>query len=363
MIRFEDVSKVFADGTVAVADLNLEIADGETVVLVGPSGCGKTTTLRMINRLEEVSSGRVLVDGHDVADTDPTALRRGMGYVIQHVGLLPHRSVRDNIATVPWLLGWPRERIQERIAEMLRLMGLDAATVERYPHQLSGGQQQRVGVARALAGDPGILLMDEPFAAVDPIVRAHLQQEFLDLKQRVKKTIVFVTHDIDEAITLGDRIALFREDGRLAQFTDPIELLTRPADAFVAEMLGRERTLKRFSLIRVGQLGPANGPVASPDAEGDAVVDMARAAGRGWVAVVDGDGRFVGWCDSTELTDSERAADRLTNGDGTTVAPADSLRTALDAALSHAGGLVAVVDGDRRFHGTLSLEQLAEAGR
>lgn len=363
MIRFDDVSKTFADGTVAVANLDLDVEDGETVVLVGPSGCGKTTTLRMINRLEEASTGRVVVDGRDIAAADPTALRRGMGYVIQHVGLLPHRTVRDNVATVPRLLGWPRERVHERVSEMLRLMSLDEATADRYPHQLSGGQQQRVGVARALAADPAILLMDEPFAAVDPIVRARLQREFLELKRRVNKTIVFVTHDIDEAITLGDRIALFRGDGTLAQFADPIELLSRPADGFVADMLGRERTLKRFSLIPVGRLAAANGPVAAPETAAEAVADNARAGGCGWVAVVDGDGRFLGWCDSTDLAGCDRAGDRVMAANGTTVAPSDSLRTALDATLAHAGGLVAVVDSEQRFHGTLSLEQLAEAGR
>ncbi|HSK37810.1 MAG TPA: ATP-binding cassette domain-containing protein, partial [Actinomycetota bacterium] len=224
MISFESVTKRFADGTTAVDNLDLEVPEGDLTVLVGPSGCGKTTTLRMINRMIEATSGRIVVDGQDVAQVDPPQLRRRMGYVIQQIGLFPHRTIGQNIATVPELVGWDDRRTQRRVGELLELVGLPDEVRDRYPHQLSGGQRQRVGVARALAVDPPIMLMDEPFGAVDPIVRSRLQDEFLRLQQEVRKTIVFVTHDIDEAIKMGDRIAIFRQGGHLEQYAPPDEL-------------------------------------------------------------------------------------------------------------------------------------------
>src|SRR5688572_15151366 len=231
MIRLSGVSKQYADGTVAVHELDLDVARGEMVTLVGPSGCGKSTTLKMINRLIEPTTGRIEIDGQDVTGQDPVKLRRGIGYVIQQVGLFPHQKIITNVMTVPLLYGEPKAKARERAIELLDLVGLDPATYAgRYPHQLSGGQQQRVGVARALAANPPVLLMDEPFGAVDPVVRTRLQDEFLRLQRELGKTVVLVTHDIDEAVRMGDRVAVFATGGRLAQFATPMELLAHPAD-------------------------------------------------------------------------------------------------------------------------------------
>jgi osmoprotectant transport system ATP-binding protein len=254
MIAFEQVTKVFPGSRPAVTDLSLEIAEGEVVVLVGPSGCGKTTTLRMINRLIEPTSGRIIVDGRDVASVEPHELRRGIGYVIQQVGLFGHRTVADNIATVPRLVGWERTRIESRVNELMELVSLDPSLAARYPGELSGGQQQRVGVARALAADPPVLLMDEPFGAVDPIVRERLQDELIDLQSRLRKTIVFVTHDVDEAIKLGDRVVVMNVGGIVEQAGRPAELLARPATDFVTRFIGGRRGLRRLSLISVSDI-------------------------------------------------------------------------------------------------------------
>ncbi|GAA2572871.1 hypothetical protein GCM10010411_00630 [Actinomadura fulvescens] len=250
MITFEGVTKRYPDGTVAVDHLDLEIAAGRITVLVGPSGCGKTTSLRMINRMVDATEGVVAVDGRNVREIDPPTLRRGIGYVIQQAGLFPHRTIIDNIATVPFLLGWDKKKARARSQELMDRVGLDPKLARRYPAQLSGGQQQRVGVARALAADPPIMLMDEPFSAVDPIVRAGLQDEFLRLQNELEKTIVFVTHDIDEAIKLGHKIAVFQVGGRLAQYATPQELLDAPADDFVRDFLGGERGIKRLRFFQ-----------------------------------------------------------------------------------------------------------------
>jgi osmoprotectant transport system ATP-binding protein len=240
----------------AIKDLSLTVPAGEVCVLVGPSGSGKTTAMRLINRMIQPSGGDILLGGQSVLQRDPTELRREIGYVIQQIGLFPHKTVRDNIATVPKLLGWNESRIETRVEELLKLISLDTAEVAgRYPNQLSGGQGQRVGVARALAADPPLLLMDEPFAAIDPINRAHLQDAFLALQAKVRKTVVFVTHDIDEAIKLGDRIAILREGGVLAQYATPAELLDHPADDFVAEFVGADRALKRLGLMTLADVG------------------------------------------------------------------------------------------------------------
>jgi osmoprotectant transport system ATP-binding protein len=245
MITLDRVRKEYADGTVAVNELSLDIDDGQIAVLVGPSGCGKTTTMRMVNRLVDPTAGHIYLDGDDISTVDRVALRRRIGYVIQQVGLFPHQSVADNVATVPQLLGWDKRRTRSRVTELLELVGLEERHAKRYPHELSGGQRQRVGVARALAADPPVLLMDEPFGAVDPVARDRLQAEFLRLQQQVRKTIVFVTHDIDEAIRMGDRIAVMREGGHLEQYADPKTLLSEPATAFVADFVGADRTLRR----------------------------------------------------------------------------------------------------------------------
>lgn len=268
MIKFDAVNKRFPNGTTAVHELSLTMPEGGITVLVGSSGCGKTTTLRMINRMVDPSSGTITLSGRNILEADAAELRRGIGYVIQQAGLFPHRTILDNIATVPLLLGHGRKRARARAAELLETVGLPADAAKRYPHQLSGGQQQRVGVARALAADPPVLLMDEPFGAVDPVVRTQLQDELLRLQQELNKTIVFVTHDIDEAVRLGDRIAVFRTGGHLVQCAPPAELLARPADDFVADFLGAERGLKLLSLSTLADL-PGNrrqrcGPTKPP---------------------------------------------------------------------------------------------------
>ena len=270
MIRLESVTKRYGAASPAVDSLDLEVPEGTTVALVGPSGCGKTTTLRMINRLIEPSSGRIYVAGEDVTHADPVLLRRRIGYVIQNVGLFPHMTVARNIAAVPDLLGWTGARTASRVAELLDLVGLDEAFAARYPAQLSGGQRQRVGVARAPAADPPVLLMDEPFGAIDPIARTRLQDEFSAILKRVRKTVVIVTHDLDEAVRLGDRLAIMR-DGRLVQYDTPGTVLSRPEDAFVEAFVGPDRALKRLSLLAVESVmqpataGTAAAPAVAPD--------------------------------------------------------------------------------------------------
>jgi osmoprotectant transport system ATP-binding protein len=300
MIRLESVSKRYPDGTTAVHDLTLDVGRGELCVLVGPSGCGKTTTMKMVNRLVEPSGGRVLLDGDDVAQLDPVQLRRRVGYVIQQVGLFPHRTVRGNVATVPSLLGWQRARTRRRVDELLELVGLDPGTYgDRYPSQLSGGQRQRVGVARALVADPLVLLMDEPFSAVDPVARERLQTEFLRLQRDLGTTVVLVTHDIDEAVRLGDRIAIMRDGGWLEQYADPATLLGAPASEYVASFVGADRAVKRLSVTRIdpGTLVPYQGPVdaeVGADADLGTVLSLLLQSGQGRVAVVDADGRRLG---------------------------------------------------------------------
>ncbi|MCB0919959.1 MAG: ABC transporter ATP-binding protein [Actinobacteria bacterium] len=319
MIRLEHVQKEYADGTVAVNDLSLSVAEGDVCVLVGPSGCGKTTTMRLINRLADTTRGEVYVDDKDVTHADPVQLRRSIGYVIQQVGLFPHQSVRKNVGTVCRLLGWDKAEIDKRADEMLHLVGLDPDVYgDRYPHQLSGGQSQRVGVARALASRPPVLLMDEPFGAVDPIARDRLQEEFLNVQRELGITTVIVTHDIDEAVRLGDRIAVMSEGGNLEQYDTPATILGRPANDFVAEFVGSDRLLK---LMSVTDIDDAMVPDAAPhDADLPEVrietslrdVSLALLASpQGRVAVVDGSGALVGTLtldDVRKILASEREA-------------------------------------------------------
>jgi len=316
-IELRHVSKVYPGATTpAVDDLTLDVPAGELVVLVGPSGCGKTTTLRMLNRLEEPTSGEIRIAGVDVKTLPAHELRRGIGYVIQQVGLFPHQTVEANIATVPRLLKWDKERIRARVDELVHLVDLDRSLLERFPGALSGGQQQRVGVARALAADPPVLLMDEPYSAVDPIVRARLQDELIDLHTRLGTTIVFVTHDIDEAIKLGDRIAMFAIGGHLAQYDPPADLLAKPASPFVTEFLGGDRTLRRLALIRVGDLplhpvdsgsvGPAPTIDRAQTARG--ALDLLVSSGAPAVSVLD-NGRPIGLVSLAILSASVRSED------------------------------------------------------
>jgi osmoprotectant transport system ATP-binding protein len=353
-IRLEAVEKRFpGSARPAVDRLTLDIEPGDVVVLVGPSGCGKTTTLKMINRLEEPTAGRIHIDGREIHELPAHDLRRGIGYVIQQIGLFPHRTVADNMATVPRLLGWDKARIGARVEELTELVGLEPEMLRRYPRELSGGQQQRVGVARALAADPPILLMDEPFGAVDPIVRARLQDELLALQATVRKTIVLVTHDIDEAIKLGDRIALLQVGGVLAQYGTPDELLRDPASDFVRDFLGAEPGLKRLSLQTVGRLPLAEGPVVLKGTslvEAESVMDRYRVD---WVGVRNGTG-LLGW-----MWRSEYATDAPPRPFLVTVRPDSTLRAALDAIVSSRTHVAPVIDGDR-YLGLLTLEALTE---
>ncbi len=324
MIRLEGVGKTYDDGTVAVGALDLDVPANALVCLVGPSGCGKSTTLKMINRLIEPTSGRILLDGVDVTTTDPVALRRGIGYVIQQVGLFPHQDIATNVATVPSLLGWDRKRAKARALELLELVGLEPAVfAKRYPHQLSGGQRQRVGVARALAADPPVLLMDEPFGAVDPVVRGRLQDEFLRLQRDLGKTVVLVTHDIDEAVKLGDLVAVFASGGRLAQYAEPAQILGAPADDFVTEFVGRSRGLRRLAVTAIdpAHLEPLEG-VSAADLAGtvDASATLEEAMGlllredKGLVGVTDGP-KFLGVLTPNGIHAMLRADVRADRGD------------------------------------------------
>ena len=344
----------------AVDALDLEMPAGEIVALVGPSGCGKTTTLKMINRLIEPTEGTIEIDGTPVGDLPVHELRRGIGYVIQHTGLFPHKTVGANIGTVPRLLGWDKARIAERVDELGELVGLEPSMLRRYPGALSGGQQQRVGVARALAADPPILLMDEPYSAVDPIVRARLQDELLDLQQRVQKTIVLVTHDVDEAIKLGDRVVILNVGGRLEQAAPPAELLAEPASDFVADFLGEDRGLKRLALLTVSEIVPGNGPIVEV---GDAA-DLARAAMDehhvDWYGVCR-DQRMLGWKWGADLngtvTDTEVRPFR------SIVQPTDTLRTALDGIVNSSTNVAVVEDTDGRYRGMVRIEEISEGMR
>ncbi|MFD3373488.1 MULTISPECIES: ABC transporter ATP-binding protein [unclassified Streptomyces] len=358
MIRFDAVSKNYPNGTTAVDELSLELAEGGITVLVGPSGCGKTTTLRMVNRMVEPTAGTVSLRGQDIREIAAPELRRGIGYVIQHAGLFPHRTVLDNIATVPLLLGWGKKKARSRAAELLELVGLPAAMAKRYPYQLSGGQQQRVGVARALGADPPVLLMDEPFSAVDPIVRGELQAEFIRLQKELNKTIVFVTHDIDEAIKLGDHIAVLRTGGKLAQFDTPERLLAHPADDFVADFVGQDRGIRRLSFVKAADLPLREGLVLPADSP----VARARAADEPWVLVVDGDRRPLGWAAVAELPTGGTLADATLTPLGHTFSLAgDSARAALDAALLSPSRLAVGVDPQGAVVGVADAYELSAA--
>lgn len=365
MIRFDHVTKRYEDGTVAVDDLSVDCATGEVTVLVGSSGCGKTTTLRMINRLVDATSGTVSLDGEDVRRSDPAALRRKIGYVIQQGGLFPHRTVIDNIATVPRLLGTPRAKARRRAEELMALLGLPGSLAKRYPFQISGGQQQRVGVARALAADPPILLMDEPFSAVDPVVRKELQQELLRLQSELKKTIVFVTHDIDEAVKVGDRVAVMRVGGKLVQFDRPERVLAHPTNDFVESFLGSDRGIRWLSFFPADSLKLSN-PVTVDSSASPA--DAARKAVEGaadWVLALDGGRRPLGWLEAATLDGALGAIDLTSVRPlGHTFSPAsDSLRAALDAVVLSPAGLAVGVDAEGSLIGVADYDEVTTAIR
>lgn len=358
MITFTDVTKRYPDGTVAVDDLNLDVPDGSFTVFVGPSGCGKTTSMRMINRMIDPTSGTVTVDGRDVAGVDPVKLRLGIGYVIQSGGLMPHQRVIDNVACVPVLRGESRRAARRAALEVLERVGLDPQLAQRYPGQLSGGQQQRVGVARALAADPPILLMDEPFSAVDPVVREELQAEMLRLQGELRKTIVFVTHDIDEAVKLGDAVAVFGRGGTLEQYDAPARLLDHPANDFVADFIGADRGYRALQFFTAS--GLALQKIAGVTEDG---VDALELPAGQWRLVLRDDGTPFGWIDAdgvaahrggAALYDSVSAGGSLFTADGT-------LRSALDAALSSPSGTGVAVDSAGVVIGGVSADDVIDA--
>ena len=362
MIRLEHVTKRYGD-QVAVAGLDLEVAKGEVCVLVGPSGCGKTTTMRMINRLVEPSGGRILVGGEDVLALDPVQLRRRIGYVIQQIGLFPHLTIAANVGTVPRLLGWKSDRIRARVDELLELVSLDPATYrDRYPQQLSGGQRQRVGVARALGADPEVLLMDEPFGAIDPITRERLQDEFLRLQDEVRKTVVFVTHDVEEAVKLGDRIALLQQGGVLAQHDTPAEILGNPASEFVADFVGADRALKRLKVTEIGAEDLQQPPVLPLDLRLDEARRKMDTDELDFAVVLDGQRRLRGYLARDRADGEGVVAERLQRLEAW-VRRDDTLKDAFGEMLLYDAGWVAVLDDQDRLLGVLTPESLYEASR
>jgi osmoprotectant transport system ATP-binding protein len=359
-VRYDHVTKVYpGQASAAVDDLDLEVPAGEICVLVGPSGCGKTTALRMVNRTVEITSGDIRVGEISVRDRRPAELRREVGYVIQQIGLFPHRTVADNIATVPRLLGWDSARIEARTKELLELIEFYPEFADRFPAQLSGGQQQRVGVARALAADPPVMLMDEPFGAVDPIIRERLQNEFLRLQAELRKTILFVTHDIDEAIKMGDRVAVMKVGGRLAQYATPAELLMAPADGFVEDFVGADRALKRLSLMRVRDIDLWQAPLAyagQPTAEVRAKLDGAEVP---HPLLIDSGRRPVGWLSERDLA-GEMVPERPNTSPEPILDLDDVMRDALSDLLQSETQYAPVTDAQGQIAGVLSLEIISE---
>ena len=360
MISLREVSKTFPQSTEpAVKSLSLDVAAGETAVLVGPSGCGKTTTMKMINRLIEPTSGSIHVDGADVLKQDAVELRRRIGYVIQSIGLLPHRTIRQNIEIVPRLIGWDDGKVDARVEELLTVLELDPSMLNRYPGELSGGQRQRVGVARALAADPPVMLMDEPFGAVDPIVRERLQDQFLEIQKRVKKTIVFVTHDIDEAIKMSDRIAILNKGGALEQYAPPEEILRAPANDFVRRFVGAERGLKRLALIQVDDIRVEDGPVVSSEASVEEAHRAMEKFDLDWVSVVDS-GELRGWVDDEALRGLDRVGEAEAKPFSAYVTADSTLRQALDSIVTSRTQVAVVASEGQRYLGILTLGHISK---
>jgi osmoprotectant transport system ATP-binding protein len=359
MIRLENITKVFpGQDAPAVDDLSMDIYEGEIVVLVGPSGCGKTTTMKMINRIIEPSSGKIFLEGEDVTRVNPDDLRRRIGYVIQQIGLFPHMTIAENIATVPKMLGWDKKRISDRIDELLDTVSIDRSYRDRYPKELSGGQRQRIGVARAMAADPQVMLMDEPFGAIDPITRERLQDEFLRLQQEIKKTIVFVTHDIDEAIKMGDRIAILKQQSKIAQYDTPENILTNPANDFVKDFIGAGASIKRLRLTKVREIETADWPVARLTDAQETVREKIQSSGRDYVLLLDEHNRPSRWVNIGELDGGplEEAGRPVV----AIVGCEASLFETLDAmVISHKGSAV-VVDDDGAYLGVVDFEKVLE---
>ncbi|MFJ3716885.1 betaine/proline/choline family ABC transporter ATP-binding protein [Streptomyces sp. NPDC090057] len=359
-IELENLTKLYPGSPQpAVDNVTMEIRAGETVIFVGPSGCGKSTTLKMINRLIEPTGGRIRIDGEDVTRIDPVRLRRKVGYAIQSSGLFPHMTVAQNIALVPKMVGWPKGRVRERVEEMLDLVGLDPGEFrDRYPRQLSGGQQQRVGVARALAADPPVLLMDEPFGAVDPITRDHLQDELIRLQRELHKTIVFVTHDFDEAIKLGDRIAVLREHSHIAQFDTPEAILTNPADDFVSGFVGAGAALKRLNLTRVRDVEMRDYPTVTVDTPLQQIFGLLRGSGTNEILLLDKRRRPYKWLRRGDLMRARGSLARAGTLVHDTVTRDATLRDALEAVLTDNAGRVAVTGRRGAYIGVVDMETL-----
>ena len=361
LIHLDKVTKTYPGSDIpAVAELDLDIQKGEILVLVGPSGCGKSTTLRLINRMIEPTGGRIIFEGEDVTNADPDRLRRRMGYVIQQIGLFPHRTIAENISTVPRLLGWDETRIQARVDELLDTVGMDPAIFRgRYPKELSGGQAQRVGVARALAADPEVLLMDEPFGAVDPIARDRLQNEFLRLQDELNKTIVFVTHDIDEAIKMGDRIAILQEQSVVAQHDTPEAILAGPASQFVEDFLGAGATLKGLNLLRTKEIELHDVTTVKDPTSREEVRRALDQSGSDWVLYLDQAGKPLRWLDRRSLDETGDLAE-AGKAVRMTVEPEDTLRDALEKMLQSAVGTACCVNPDGSYRGVVRVETLME---
>jgi osmoprotectant transport system ATP-binding protein len=362
MIRLENLSKVFpAQDEPAVDDLSMDIYEGEIVVLVGPSGCGKTTTMKMINRLIEPSSGRIFLQGEDVTKVNSDKLRRRIGYVIQQIGLFPHMTIADNIATVPKMLGWDKERISDRTDELLETVGIDLSYRDRYPKELSGGQRQRIGVARAMAADPSVLLMDEPFGAIDPITRDRLQDEFLRLQSEIKKTIVFVTHDIDEAIKMGDRIAILKQQSKIAQYDTPEKILTDPADDFVADFIGGGASIKRLSLSTVEDIESADWPVASLTDGHEHVQEKMKSTDKDYVLLLDDQDRPSRWVGAEDIEHDDAPLEEAGRPAVAIVEASSSLYNTLDTMITSYKGSAILVDGEGRYQGVVDFDTVLEA--
>lgn len=364
MIKLEKLSKVFetpGGGSVVAADqVNMEVGEGEICVLLGPSGCGKTTTLKMINSLIPKTSGTITVDGRDIDTMNPVELRRSIGYVIQQIGLFPNMTIEDNICVVPDLLGWDKKKARTRAGELLELVNLEPSIfLKRYPNELSGGQQQRVGVIRALAADPPVLLMDEPFGAIDPINRAVIQDEFLKMQSEIRKTIAFVSHDIDEAIKMADKIAIFK-DGKLVQYSSPDDLLARPVNDFVSSFVGQDRTLKRLSLLTVGEVMIHDPTVTAEDTIETAIGKMDEAGHRN-IVMVGPRGRARGYLRYNDVKDLKGTVGEHHQALPTTVHKRDDLRDAVSSMFRHDTTWLAVVDDDGFFQGSVTQRSVSHA--
>lgn len=363
MIKLEDVTKIYpGQAEPAVDSLSLVVPDGEICVLVGPSGCGKTTTMKMVNRLIEPTGGKIYVDEKDVTGMDPIQLRRSIGYVIQEIGLFPHMTIAENIGTVPKLAGWEQARVDRRVDELLGIMGMEAAEFrDRYPRELSGGQRQRIGVARAMATDPRVMLMDEPFGAIDPITRDRLQNEFLRLQQKIHKTIIFVTHDINEAIKMGDKIAILNISGVLEQYGSPSEILSHPKNEFVEDFVGADRTLKQLNLVRVEEVMDAHPPLVTDTQTVREAKQFMEERGLDYVYTIGADRNLKGYLDITNLEGEEGWVDELVKPAAVSIQMGTSLRDSLSELIASDYQRACVVDEEERVRGLIDLATIQEA--